>query len=56
MISQQQIESTALAATQSLEGGGINVPIVQVSFPFPDVFGLARFILNEHISKRQEKC
>ena len=50
MLSQQQMEATTLAATQSLESGNGKAPVVKVSFPFPDVFNIAQDIALKNIS------
>lgn len=56
MLARQKMEASALAAEQALERKDplYNVPELQVSFPFPDLFAVAkrtfkRFLLEETV-------
>ena len=42
MLNRQLLESESLAARQTNELAGKGAPMVQVSFPFPEVFDQAR--------------
>ena len=42
MLDRQRMEASALSAKQTMENGGVKAPELQVSFPFPEIFSLAR--------------
>ena len=50
MLDRQVLESESLAARQTIETAGKRSPLLQVSFPFPEVFEQARTELLRYFS------
>ena len=54
MLSRQRMEASTLAAEQTIQQKGNTVPILQVSFPFPEVFDTANTAFERFMN--QEKA